>query len=59
MVSNSVVGCILNSTEKEEIDLIAMHTRGRKGSATNDVRNHTTVEVQAFGSAELAELAAK
>ena len=54
-----MVGCIAKYAEKEEIDLIAMYTRGRNGSATNDVRDHIPVEIQALGSAELAELAAK
>ena len=62
MVSNSVVGCIVNFAEEEGVDLIAMYTHGRKGiakllkgSVTQDVRAHTSVEVQGFADLELAQ----
>ena len=65
VVSNSVVGCIVNFADKEEVDLIAMYTHGRKGiakllkpSKTNDVRSHTRIEVQAFAAPELAQIGA-
>ena len=63
MVSNSVVGCIVNFAEEEGVDLIAMYTHGRKGiakllkgSVTQDVRAHTSVEVQGFADLELAQI---
>ena len=66
VVSTSVSECIANYASGENVDLIAMYTHGRtglakllKGSVTADVRKRTSVEVQAFGSAELAELGAK
>jgi len=66
VVSPSVAECIANYASRESADLIAMYTHGRtglakllKGSVTADVKRRTTVEVQAFGSAELAELGAK
>ncbi len=65
VVSNSVVGCIVNFADKESVDLIAMYTHGRKGiakllnsSTTNDVRTHTRIEVQAFAAPELAQIGA-
>jgi nucleotide-binding universal stress UspA family protein len=65
MVSNSVVGCIVNFAEEEGVDLIAMYTHGRKGiakllkgSVTQDVRAHTSVEVQGFADLELAQIGA-
>ncbi|PCJ73180.1 MAG: hypothetical protein COA56_14825 [Dehalococcoidia bacterium] len=65
IVSNSVVGCIVNFAEKEGVDLIAMYTHGRKGiakllkgSVTQDVRAHTSVEVQGFADLELAQIGA-
>ena len=65
MVSNSVVGCIVNFAEEEGVDLIAMYTHGRKGiakllkgSVTQDVRAHTSVEVQGFADLELAQICA-
>mgnify|MGYP000014627883 FL=1 len=65
MVSNSVVGCIVNFAEEEGVDLIAMYTHGRKGiakllkgSVTQDVRAHTSVEVQGFSDLELAQIGA-
>jgi nucleotide-binding universal stress UspA family protein len=65
MVSNSVVGCIVNFAEEEGVDLIAMYTHGRKGiakllkgSVTQDVRDHTSVEVQGFADPELAQICA-
>jgi universal stress protein A len=65
IVSNSVVGCIVNSADKEGVDLIAMYTHGRKGiakllnsSTTDDVRTHTCIEVQAFAAPELAQIGA-
>ncbi len=65
VVSNSVVGCIVNFADKEGVDLIAMYTHGRKGiakllkgSTTNDVRTHTRIEVQAFPAPELAQIGA-
>lgn len=66
VVSNSVAGCIVNYASQEGVDLIAMYTHGRKGlakllkgSVTADVKQHTSVEVQAFGSSELADLGAR
>ena len=66
VVSNSVVGCIVNFAEKEGVDLIAMYTHGRKGiakllkgSVTQDVRAHTPIEVQGFAASELAQLGAR
>ena len=66
VVSTSVAECIANYASRENIDLIAMYTHGRtglakllKGSVTADVKKRTSVEVQAFGSAELAALGAK
>ena len=66
VVSNTVVGCIVNYASEHGVDLIAMYTHGRKGlakllkgSVTADVRAHTAIEVQSFESAELAELAAQ
>ena len=66
VVSTSVSECIANYASRENVDLIAMYTHGRtglakllKGSVTADVKKRTSVEVQAFGSAELAELGAK
>jgi len=60
-----VVGCIVNSADKEGVDLIAMYTHGRKGiakllnsSTTDDVRTHTCIEVQAFAAPELAQIGA-
>ena len=65
IVSNSVVGCIVNTAAKEDVDLIAMYTHGRKGSAkllkgsvTNDVRAHTKIEVHGFAALELAQIGA-
>ena len=65
VVSNSVVGCIVNHAEKEGVDLVAMYTHGRtgiakllKGSVTNDVRSHTRIEVQGFAAPELAQIGA-
>ena len=65
MVSNSVVGCIVNFAEEEGVDLIAMYTHGRKGiakllkgSVTQDVRAHTSVKVQGFADLELAQIGA-
>ena len=65
MVSNSVVGCIVNFAEEEGVDLIAMYTHGRKGiakllkgSVTQDVRAHTSVEVRGFADLELAQIGA-
>lgn len=65
MVSNSVVGCIVNFAEEEGVDLIAMYTHGRKGiakllkgSVTQDVRAHTSVKVQGFADPELAQIGA-
>ena len=65
MISNSVVGCIVNFAEEEGVDLIAMYTHGRKGiakllkgSVTQDVRAHTSVEVQGFADLELAQIGA-
>ena len=65
IVSNSVVGCIVNFAEEEGVDLIAMYTHGRKGiakllkgSVTQDVRAHTSVEVQGFADLELAQIGA-
>ena len=66
VVSPSVAECIANYASRESVDLIAMYTHGRtglaklfKGSVTADVKRRTSVEVLAFGSAELAELGAK
>ena len=66
VVSPSVAECIANYASRESADLIAMYTHGRtglakllKGSVTADVKRRTTVEVQGFGSAELAELSTK
>ena len=66
VVSKSVAECIGNYASQEGADLIAMYTHGRtglarllKGSVTAEVRKRASVEVQAFGSSELAELAAK
>ena len=60
-VSKSVAECIVNYASQEGVDLIAMYTSGRtglakllKGSVTEKVRQRSSVEVQAFGSAELA-----
>ena len=65
MVSNSVVGCIVNFAEEEGVDLIAMYTHERKGiakllkgSVTQDVRAHTSVEVRGFADLELAQIGA-
>ena len=65
VVSNSVVGCIVNFAVKEGSDLIAMYTHGRKGiakllkgSVTQDVRAHTTIDVQGFSDPELAQIGA-
>lgn len=61
VVSNSVPGCIVNYADTHGADLIAMYTHDRKGiaklfkgSTTNDVRTHTSIEVQGFASPELA-----
>jgi nucleotide-binding universal stress UspA family protein len=63
VVSTSVAEGIANYASRESADLIAMYTHGRtglakllKGSVTGDVKRRTSVEVQAFGSAELAEI---
>jgi len=63
VVSPSVAECIANYASRESADLIAMYTHGRtglakllKGSVTADVKRRSSVEVHAFGSAELAEL---
>ena len=65
VVSNTVVGCIVNYAEKEGVDLIAMYTHGRKGlakllkgSVTADVKSHTSIEVQGFAASELAQIGA-
>ena len=51
---------------KEGVDLIAMYTHARtglskllKGSVTADVKKRVSVEVQAFETSQLAQLAAK
>lgn len=66
VVSKSVAEVIGEYATKEGVDLITMYTHGRtgiakllKGSVTADVKKRVSVEVQAFVSAELAELAAK
>ena len=66
VVSKSVAECIANYASQEGADLIAMYTHGRtglakllKGSVTADVKKRASVEVRAFESSELAELAAK
>ena len=66
VVSKSVAECIANYASQESVDLIAMYTHGRtglakllKGSVTADVKKRASVEVQAFGSSELAEIGAK
>ena len=65
-VSKSVPECIANFAFREGADLIAMYTHGRtgiakllKGSVTAEVKKRSSVEVQAFGSPQLAELGAK
>ena len=66
VVSKSVAECIGDYASREGVDLITMYTHGRtgiakilKGSVTADVKKRVSVEVQAFGSSELAELGAK
>ncbi len=66
VVSKSVAESIENLATQEGADLIAMYTHGRtglakllKGSVSADVKRRTSVEVQAFGTSELAEISAK
>ena len=66
VVSKSVAESIADYASKEGVDLIAMYTHARtglskllKGSVTADVKKRVSVEVQAFETSQLAQLAAK